>query len=270
MEGLLALVTAFPTVVFAGLAVMCLAYWSLVLVGAADIDGLDSLAGHGHGGVEGVAASVKGLAGAVKGAAGAAHGGTSVVGEALAFLGLSRVPVTVSLSTFSLTGFFLSTVTRGLLDPLIPDVLAAAVAVAVAGAGGIGATAVAARSLARLFEDGPVEQGGHALVGKTCRITIAVDEAGGQARIEGDVIVSVRTAGGRLAEGEEAVITERADDGVFVVELLRNHLPDEQQAFALLAAAGEAPIPAGPTASTSTESRDEVVVAPAAPKKDHA
>ena len=62
MDGMVALLTAFPTVVFAALAALCLAYWGLVLLGAADIDALDSLAGHGHGGVEGVAASVKGLA----------------------------------------------------------------------------------------------------------------------------------------------------------------------------------------------------------------
>lgn len=266
MAGLLALLTTFPTVIFAGLALMCLAYWSLVLVGAADIDSLDSVAGHGHGGVEGVAASVKGLAGAVKGVAGAAKGGGSVVGEALAFLGLSRVPVTVTATAFSLMGFLLSAVTRAALDPLLPDVLSALFALGAGTAGGVGAMSLAARALSPLFADGPVEQGGDSLIGKTCRITITTDDHGGQARVDDSVIVSVRAVALQLAEGEEAVITERGADGVFFVEPLRSHLLDDADAFERLVASSTVP----PAPQAAPEASSDAAVATAGPRKDNA
>ena len=259
MEGLLALITAFPTALFAALAVVCLAYWVLVLVGAADVD---VGGGHDHA-VEAVAGALKGLAGAAKGVAGAAKGGGGIVGEALASLGLSRVPITITLTMFSLTGFFVSAVASAALHGLLPPSVGAFVAFVVAAAGGLGAASLSARALARLFVDGPVEAGGDALVGKTCRITIAVDDTGGQARVD-EVVVGVRAVGTSIAAGEEAVIVDRADDGVFVVEPLRAHLPSEHDAFARLEAADVAAIV--PEKGTV----DDVATAiPAVTRKDH-
>lgn len=220
MDGWLALLGAFPTVVFAGLSVLCLLYWLLVLVGAADIDGLDSLTGGVTGKTEGaldaVAAGVK--------------GSTSAVSEALSALGLTQVPVTISLSLFSLTALLASATTRHLLDPLVPGAASAALAFVAAVVGGAVATAVVTRPLRGIFDDGRAEQGGDSLIGKTCRITISADDKGGQARV-GEVIVRVRVKGGAIAAEEDAVILDRDADGVFVVEPLKALLPTQQDAF---------------------------------------
>ena len=90
MDGWLALLGAFPTVVFAGLSALCLLYWLLVMVGAAHIDALDGVTGKTQGAIDAVAAGVK--------------GSTSAVSEALSALGLTQVPVTISLTLFSLFG----------------------------------------------------------------------------------------------------------------------------------------------------------------------
>jgi hypothetical protein len=256
VEGLLALITAFPTMVFAALGVVCLAYWLLVLVGAADVD----IAGGHDDVVDAVAGALKGVAGAAKGVAGAAKGGGGLVGEALASLGLSKVPITITLTMFSLSGFLLSTVATTALRGMLPSSVAAFVAFVVAAAGGLGAASLAARALARLFVDGTVEAGGDALVGTTCRITIAADDDGGQARVD-EVIVAVRAVGQTIPAGEEAVIIDRADDGVFVVEPMRAHLPSEQDAFARLEASTASAVPAAPE-------QVHVAVAPLDPRKD--
>jgi hypothetical protein len=237
VEGLLALIGAFPTAVFAALAVVCLSYWLLVLVGAADID----LGGGGADqAIDAVTGAAKGIVGASKGA--------GLVGEALAALGLSRVPLTITLTTFSLTGFFVSAATLAVLHGVLPSSVAALVAAVAAVGGGLGAASLSSRAVARLFVEGPVEAGGASLVGKTCRVTITADEAGGQARAD-EVIVRVRAVGRSIAAGEEAVIVERGDDGVFVVEPLRDHLPNEQDAFAQLeASSAAAPVPTGASA----------------------
>jgi hypothetical protein len=120
---------------------------------------------------------------------------------------------------------------------------------------------LSARALARLFVDGPVEAGGEALVGKTCRVTIAVDDRGGQARVD-EVIVAVRAQGITIAAGEEAVIVERGADGVFLLEPLRAHLPSERDTFALLEALA-------PTALPATDASAAVdVIALAASRKE--
>lgn len=250
MEALLALITAFPTVVFAALAVVCLAYWVLVLVGAADVD---IAGGHDH--------AVDAVAGAVKGIVGAAKGGGGVVNEALAALGLSRVPITITLTTFSLTGFLCSVVSASTLAGVLPSTVQAIVSFIVAAVAGLGAASLSARALARLFVEGPVEAGGNALLGKTCRVTIAVDGTGGQARVD-EVIVAVRAHGITIAAGDEAVIVDRDGDGVFVVEPLRAHLPSEQDIFALLEArtTDAVPVDAAHSAVDAT--------APAQPRKD--
>ncbi len=226
VDGLLALLGAFPTVGFAGLSVLCVAYWVPVLVGAADLDALDGVAGKAEGAVKGV---IEGAADAV---AGGVKGGTSAIGEALAALGLSKVPVTITLSMFSLLGLLGAALTRHWLDPVVPGFVSALLAT-VAGCvvGGVGASALA-RPLSGMFKDGQ-DLGGQNLIGKTCRITIDADDAGGQARVD-EVIVRVRVVGGRMARDEEAIILDRAEDGVFVVEPLKALMPSQQDAFAQL------------------------------------
>ncbi len=228
MDGFLALVTAFPTVIFAVLAALCLAYWCLVLVGVADVDvaGADP-------DVDALAGAVKGLGAAAKGAAIDPGGG--VVNEALAALGLARVPFTIPLTVLGLVGFLCSATTTHVLGPLLPRFIVALIAAVVGSVGGAGAAVLLARSVARIFVDGAVEQGGDSLVGRTCRITIAADGSGGQARVD-EVIIAVRAPGQPVEAGAEAVIVERADDGIFIVEPLAVHLAETAAAFARLEA----------------------------------
>lgn len=226
------MLSAFPTVVFAALSVISLFYWLLVLVGAADLDAFDGIGDHADGAVKGA------IEGAVDAVAGSAKAGTSALAEALSALGLTKVPVTITLSSFSMLGFMLSASTRHLLDGAMPNFLSAAIAAVVATVGAFAATTVMTRPLARIFDDKKAQQGGDALIGKTCRITIDADHSGGQAQFdEGNIIVTVRVIAGKLAAGEEAIILDRQADGVFVVEALKAHLPSQQDAFATLQAA---------------------------------
>ena len=225
MDGFFDIMTAFPTVAFAGLSVLSLLYWSLVIVGAADLDALDGLAGKSEGLLEG----------AVDAVAGVAKGGTSMAGEALAALGFTKVPLTVSISLFSFIGFFLSVSTRHLLDPVLPAVLSGLAASVVAVVGAAGSTSLMTRPLRGLFVEGAAkQQGGKDLLGRTCTITIDVDGRGGQARVDTEIIVRVRAVGQQLARGTEAVIMDRDDDGVFIVEPLAAVLPTTNDAFARL------------------------------------
>ena len=222
------MLTAFPTVVFAALSAVSMIYWVLVLVGAADLDAIDGVTGKAEGALKG---AIEGAADAV---AGAAKGGASAINEALSALGLTKVPVTISLSSFSLLGFILSALTRHGLDGVLPSALSAAAALLVATVGAAAGTTVLTRPLARIFDDMRAPQGGDTLIGKTCRITIDADHSGGQAQFDDSIIVTVRVLAGHLAAGEEAIILDRQADGVFVVESLKAHLPSQQDAFAQL------------------------------------
>jgi hypothetical protein len=227
-----------------------LLYWVLVLVGAADLDAFEGVTGKAEGAVKG---AVEGVADAV---AGKALGGASALAEALSALGLTKVPLTISFSSFSILGFMLSASTRHLLDGLLPDFASALAALVVAGVGAFAATTVMVRPLARIFDDKKAQQGGDALIGKTCRITIDADHSGGQAQFdEGNIIVTVRVIAGKLAVGEEAIILDRQEDGVFVVEALKAHLPSQQDAFAEL--------------QTQQETRQETQDAAATSSKKH-
>lgn len=233
MDGWLALLSAFPTVIFAGMSVLCLFYWLLVMVGAADLDALDGVTGKAEGAVKGV---VEGAADAVTSGV---KGGSSAIAEAASALGLNKVPLTISLSMFSLLGLLIAATTRNVLDPLLPNALAAVVASVVSVVGAAVATVAVTRPLRGMFTDGAVEQGGTSLIGKTCTITIDADHDGGQARV-GEVIVRVRVIAGRIGRDEEGVILERAEDGVFVIEPLKALMPTQQDAFARLQAESEA------------------------------
>lgn len=225
VDGFFDIMTAFPTVAFAGLSMLSLLYWTLVIVGAADLDALDGLAGKSEGLLEG----------AVDAVTGAAKGGTSMLGEALAALGFTKVPLTVSISLFSFIGFFLSVSTRHLLDPVLPGVLSALAATVVGVVGAAASTSLITRPLRGMFVEGAQQrQGGKDLLGRTCTITIDVDSRGGQARIDNEIIVRVRAVGQQLARGTEVVIMDRDDDGVFIVEPLAAVMPTTNDAFARL------------------------------------
>jgi len=77
-------------------------------------------------------------------------------------------------------------------------------------------------------------------LGRTVTITIEADQTSGQARTNDEVIVSVRCVTHALQRGEEAVIMDLADDGVFIVEPMRSIMPSTADAFAGLEAADRA------------------------------
>lgn len=240
MEQLLEAVLALPTVVYTALVAVSLGYWALVIVGAADLNPFDGAEGAVKGGVEGAvkggAEAVKALAGDASDAAGAVKGAGALT-ELLGFLGLRKVPITISFSLFSLFGWTLSYFTRYLLDPVLPDVVSALAAVATSMVGGLALTGAITRPLSRVFTD-KATAGGQALVGRAAIVTIEVDERGGQAEIAADnVIMSARCAPGlQIPRGTEVVVLEVDEHGVTLVEPLQALLPSEQDAFARAAA----------------------------------
>jgi hypothetical protein len=242
------LLLTFPTVLYVALSAVCLLYWLLVIVGAADLDVAAAKAEAADGVLDAAASTTKGWA----------HAGS----EALAAVGVAKVPLTVPLTIFGLLGFFLSVSTWHLLGQLLPHFLTAIVAtgVSVVGAGGL--TVMAVRPLAGLFADSSTTRaGGRALLGRTVIITIDADDHSGQARTDDEAIVSVRCAPGQtLARGEEAVLMDVGDDGVFLVESARIILPSTADAIAALEAPG--------ASSATTVSAPLSTTASQAPTKD--
>ena len=232
-----------PTLFFSAMLGVSLLYWVLIIIGAADLNPFDGAEGALKGGVEGaMKGAVHGLgaAGAVEGAAkgaieGAAESGAAAVkgvsafSEALAFLGLTKVPVTISFSLFSLFAWFLSYATRHALD-FLPSWLAGLAATGVAVVGGIAITSVMTKPLSAFFKE-TYRPGGKGLVGRTVRITTEkVDSERGQGEVDdgaGGITVSIRCSSGVLTRGDEAVILEAdAVTGLYWVEPSKVFLPD--------------------------------------------
>jgi hypothetical protein len=256
MTDLFAFLLAFPTVAYAVLAVLCMLYWGLVLVGVADMDALDGAGGA----VDGAADAA--VDGAVEAVTGGAKGVAGAVGELLSLFGLTRVPVTISASMFSLFGLFFSVTSRTLLDPVLPGFVSAIVALVVSLPLSMGLTSLLVRPLGRIFDEGKAPEGGATLLGQTCRITITADTNGGQGIIDDRIIVPVRYVGGSLPRGEEAVLMERAEDGVFLVEPLRTIMPDSNDAFARLQAEDAARTESASVSESESESESEAVPVP--------
>jgi hypothetical protein len=196
--------TDFPALVPGILLVGVVAYWALVLIGALDLDLLgggdidldfDADLDAGFDAGTDIEADV--------GADGPGGGGAAgPLGTAWAALGLTGVPLTVSLSLLVVFAWFVALVAGGALDevdasPLLR--LAAGTAALVIGAavGGLAAS-VAARPLARLFVSTQAERR-VAFVGRTCTVrTNTVTGSFGQAEATdpsgATVLVQVRTA----------------------------------------------------------------------------
>lgn len=250
MQDFLHSILQVPTIFFTGLLGLSLVYWLLIIVGAADLNPFDGAEGAVKGVTEGVG---EGMA-AVKGA--------SALTEVLAFLGLKRVPVTISTSLFALFGWFLSLSTRQALDPLLPGVLSAVAATGAGLLGGLGITAFLTRPLGKLFDEGSARTRG-GVVGRVVRVTTErADASFGQGEVDdgaGGITVSIRTAPGVvLKRGDEAVIIEAdATQGTYIVEPHAQLLPDDRAAFeAAVRAAGvrpEAEVPAAREASAEAD-----------------
>jgi hypothetical protein len=232
LESLLAL----PTVLFTGALGLALLYWSLVFLGALDIDFLDvdvdvDVDGLTDGALDG---AVEGALDGGADSADALDGGDSAsVGALARLLGALRVrdvPVTVSLSFMTLFAWVLSWLLVRLAGPLapaaVPAVAVGAVFALIAVAIAVPAGRLAVRPLSGLFH---TEQGARRsdLIGQTVEIaTGRVDRRFGQAELStdgADLLVQVRADPAvALARGEQALIVSwdpQAD--AFVVEPLR-------------------------------------------------
>ena len=264
LESLLAL----PTVVFTGALGLALLYWSLVFLGALDIEFLDfdvDVDGGLDGGLDGDALVDGALEGAAEGALdggadGALDGDAASVGALARLLGVLRVrdvPITVSLSFMTLFSWVVSWLLVRLVGPLAPSgvpgpLLGAAFGLA-ALAIAIPAGRLAVRPLAGLFH---TEQGARRadLIGQTVEIaTGRVDRGFGQAELStdgADLLVQVRADPDvALQRGEHALIVSwDADADAFVVEPLR--------ALGAAPAAPAATAEGAPNARQSAAARD--------------
>ena len=203
-----------PTVAYTILLALCALYWSMVIIGVADLDGsdgashgveglvgaakgtgeaLDGMVGVAKGGgeaLDGMVGAAKGTGAALDGAVGAAKGAdlelgdVGVLGKVFSAWRVRGVPVTVSLSLLALAGLFLSTLLLDLLAPLLPPFGAQAAAGLGSLVGGGAFARLAASPLAGFFE---VRHGTRraALLGQTATLaTGRVDAEFGQAELK--------------------------------------------------------------------------------------
>lgn len=219
---------SFPTVVFTiGLGIVLL-YWVFVLVGALDIDlfGDADISGAGKGAGDALLGA-KGGAEGLKGVKLDADGGGLWAG-----LGLSKVPITISVSVIFFVCWLLSLVAMQYAHELLgsaswvaPAVLPATLIV------GIPIAGLLVRPLGGVFE---LREGksNRDYVGHTCTITTGhVDEDFGQATVQDGgtvLVIPVRCdRSGALKRNDTALIIDfDSNRQAYVVEPAANMLPD--------------------------------------------
>jgi hypothetical protein len=249
----------FPTVVFTiGLGIV-LVYWLFVVLGALDIDlfGDADISGAGKGIGDAIAGGAKGGGEAIAGAAKAGgeaiatkigvDGGDHDIGSVdsggvWSGLGLSKVPITISVSAIFLVCWILSLVAMHFaVDLLGSATWVAALVLPVTLIVGLPIAGLLVRPLGRVFEF----RGGITnkdCIGQTCTITTGrVDEAFGQATIEdGGTVLVIPVRCDRpdvLARGHKALVIDFDNDRqAFVVEPVADMLPESKSD----AASGEA------------------------------
>lgn len=222
----------FPTVVFTiGLGIALL-YWLFVLLGALDID---LFGGDAH---LDVAGAGKGVGDALAGAKGAAEGLKGVKLEAdagdggvWAGLGLSRVPITISISAILLACWVLSLLAMHHAPALVGDApWVAPVVLPASLVAGILLASVLVRPLGGVFtlREGKSNRD---YVGYTCTVTTGhVDDGFGQATVEDGgtvLVIPVRCdRPGALARNDRALIIDfDRERQAYVVEPAADVLP---------------------------------------------
>ncbi|MEE8583335.1 MAG: hypothetical protein V3T83_00625 [Acidobacteriota bacterium] len=228
---------SFPTAIFSVLLALVLLYWLTVILGALDLDSLDSWMGLE--GAEGAAqGALEGLDGggfgdgAELGDAAGAEGAEGASEGLMDRLGVSGVPITIILSFFALFGWIISYAGMQMLDDS-GAVAGLAVSGALIGVAamliGLVATVIAVRPLRRLFAIAGAPSRA-SFVGSVCRISTGrVDEDFGQAEIDdggAGLIVQVRcNEENQLRRGSQALIFDYDPDGeVFKVVALEDDL----------------------------------------------
>ena len=243
MDQFLDIALSFPTVAMTALLAAVLGYWLLVALGLLDIDLFDlDLDLYASPALEGAGEALDGLGEGLEGGQGAdgadgdadtAAGGW--VGATLRALGLSGVPLTVSLSLVVLAGW-VATYLGSRFVGAAGGPLGAELGLAVLAAGtavGVGVAAVGVKPLRPVFRTHQAASI-RSFVGRECTVTtLSVTESFGQAEIDdggAGLLVQVRTRreGTALGRGSKALIFDYdGDDEVFLVVPLTAELGDE-------------------------------------------
>ena len=182
MQEFLSTILSFPTILFTGLMGLALLYWLVVILGAIDLDALDSLLGLDSfdaaldGALESVDAAMEGVD--------AAEAKAGVLSGIVNTMGARGVPVTVLGSVVLLWAWVLSYAGTKFLGPWGASLLVG-LFLAVAALGlGVALAAVTVRPFRKLFVTQPAQKRA-ALVGKLCTVLSArVDARSGRAEIE--------------------------------------------------------------------------------------
>lgn len=190
MTELLQATLAFPTVIFTVLLLVATLWWLLVVLGLFDIEipGLDDIDLDGEGG--------------------------GPLSDALATLGLSRVPVAVGSSLVIFFAWLFTLVGLRGLAAVAPALATGVVVASVVALLALFLGAVAGGLVARLLAPAFVTveaTGRHELVGKTCRITSPeVNTTDGRAELDdgaaGLILEVRRPSGAAMRRGDEALI----------------------------------------------------------------
>lgn len=228
MNELLEASVRFPTVVFSVGLGIALIYWLFVLLGALDIDLFHDATGAAKGGGEALGDAItggaKGGAEALKGVK-PGDGGDAGDGGVLDALGLTSVPITISLSAImllgwigSLLGMYYGQRAFGGMSGWLPALICLLVVILVLPAAG-----VVVRPLRSVFEI-KAGKSNRDYVGHTCTITTGSVDAGfGQATIEdGGTVLVIPVRCDRpdaLGRGARALIIDFDDERqAYVVE----------------------------------------------------
>lgn len=203
---------SFPTAVFSVLLGLMLLYWLTVILGALDLDSLDSLMGleGAEGGAEGALEGLEGAEGADAAGAEGAEGASEGLFDRL---GISGVPITITLSFFALFGWALSYLGMQYLGDsgaVAGFAFSGALIGAVAMLIGLAAAIIAVRPLRQVFAIAGARSR-ISFVGSVCRVTTGrVNADFGQAEIDdggAGSLVQVRCSEeNQLHRGSQALI----------------------------------------------------------------
>lgn len=201
MESIIGASLVFPTVLYSLLLSVVLVYWLFVMLGALDMDVFDVDADMGGDFDADVDADVD------ADADGHSHG---TFADLLARLDLTEIPLTVSVSLFTLLSWLLCVVAIQLIGPVATTLIAGTSLAIGAAVIALLATSRFALLLKPMFRTHYAPRRS-SLIGQTCRITtLSVTDKHGQAEV-GDggagLVIQVRSShSSELNQGSEALI----------------------------------------------------------------
>lgn len=238
MQEFLQIALAFPTVIFSGMLIGVLLYWTMVIVGAVDIDLLDfDIDIDSDFDVDldmdvDVDADVDGDLDVDADAP-----SPGILHTLMAAIGLGTVPVTIIGSIVTLASWFLCFAAVYYLGPVLgTSVFAGLAVVAVSFVLSLPITTVFTHPLKGVFKT-HTHTGGQTLVGKLCKVTSgSVTDTFGQAEVDdggAGLLVSIRCeTEGALKRGSRALIIDYdAEQDVYFVEPYDNLLADDEVVF---------------------------------------